>query len=253
MISGILLSLNVDPPKSEYSFFANDAVTVVIDEFQQVVAAEGIVAERQLRSVVQTHRHVGYVFAGSATTLLMAMTSDHSRPFYRLGASLYLGPIPRKDFRAYIHSAFAKTGVDAADAAVGQIPDTAKDVPYSVQVLADRVWKGAQRSERTTVEASDVSAAASQSLDLYDPRYTALEAQPTPNQRKALVAAAHSEDGTNLTAAAVARAHRLAVSALRRALDALVEKGILRKVRRGRVKYVFEDPMFGAWVGEVFG
>ena len=71
------------------------------------------------------------------------------------------------------------------------------------------------------------------------------------------MAAAHSEDGTNLSAAAVARAHRLVVSALRRALDALVEKGILRKVRRGRergrVKYVFEDPMFGAWVGEVFG
>lgn len=70
-----------------------------------------------------------------------------------------------------------------------------------------------------------------------------------------MVAAAHSEDGSNLTAAAVAREHRLAVSALRRALDALVDKGILRKVRRGRerVRFVFEDPMFRVWVREVFG
>jgi hypothetical protein len=58
---------------------------VVIDEFQQLVNEGGITAERQLRSVIQTHRHVSYVFAGSKTRLLIDMTSDHARPFYKLG------------------------------------------------------------------------------------------------------------------------------------------------------------------------
>ena len=67
-------------------------------------------------------------------------------------------------------------------------------------------------------------------LDLYDLQYATLQSQLTPNQRMALLAAARSPNGTSLTSAGTARTHRLAVYALRRALGALVEKGILREV-----------------------
>ena len=73
-------------------------IAIVVDEFQQVLAQDGINGERALRAVVQRHQYLAYVFAGSATTLLMAMTSDHNRPFYRLGSKLFLGPVPRADF-----------------------------------------------------------------------------------------------------------------------------------------------------------
>ena len=40
-------------------------VAVVLDEFQQLVTAGGIKAERQIRASVQMHQNVSYLFAGS--------------------------------------------------------------------------------------------------------------------------------------------------------------------------------------------
>ena len=53
-------------------------VVVVIDEFQELIRQGGERAERQIRSAVQRHRRVGYIFAGSATRMLADMTSDTS-------------------------------------------------------------------------------------------------------------------------------------------------------------------------------
>ena len=73
-------------------------IGVVIDEFQVVTEFGGIDAERILRAAVQRHRHLSYVFAGSHTRMLLSMTTEHDRPFYRLGDSQYLGPVPREEF-----------------------------------------------------------------------------------------------------------------------------------------------------------
>jgi DNA-binding IclR family transcriptional regulator len=49
-------------------------VVVILDEIQQIVI-ERSAAEKQLRATIQAHRHVSYVFAGSAVRLLSAPTS----------------------------------------------------------------------------------------------------------------------------------------------------------------------------------
>jgi hypothetical protein len=77
------------------------SILVVLDEFQQLVAEGGITAERQIRASVQTHQHLSYIFAGSKTRLLTDMTTHHARPFYRMGSSLFLGPIARAAFAPY--------------------------------------------------------------------------------------------------------------------------------------------------------
>ena len=133
-------------------------VALIIDEFQQLVAEGGIAAERQLRAVIQRQRYVAYVFAGSDESMMTAITSEHSRPFYRLGSKRYLGPIPRADFRAHLRSVFDRSGVDIADGAVEQILDLSRDVPYSVQRLALTCWE-ATRRPRPSLESMPAPAA----------------------------------------------------------------------------------------------
>jgi hypothetical protein len=115
-------------------------IAVVLDEFQQLVAAGGINAERQIRASVQTHQHVSYLFAGSKTRLLTDMTSNHARPFYRMGSSLYRGPVPRTAFAPFILEGFERRGFRVAAGAVERVLGLAEDVPYSVQRLAHRCW-----------------------------------------------------------------------------------------------------------------
>lgn len=66
---------------------------LIVDEFQKVIELGGTQAESQIRAAIQRHKRVGYVFAGSKTRMLTAMTMDAARPFYRLGAVRFIGPV----------------------------------------------------------------------------------------------------------------------------------------------------------------
>lgn len=92
-------------------------VALVLDAFQEVVEDGGVEAEEQIRSAIQQHRHVGYVFASSKTRLLADMVTAPTRPFYRMGSVLFLGPVPRSDFAAFIERGFTKADIPVHPAA----------------------------------------------------------------------------------------------------------------------------------------
>jgi hypothetical protein len=53
---------------------AKRPTALVIDEFQKVIQLGGQGAEAQMRAAVQRNTDVGFIFAGSKTTLLNDMT-----------------------------------------------------------------------------------------------------------------------------------------------------------------------------------
>src|SRR5271170_412297 len=85
---------------------AHRSVGLIIDEFQKIVELGGASAEAQIRAAIQRHKRTGYVFAGSKTKIMSAMTGDASRPFYRLGGVCFVGPLPREDFYAFLAGKF---------------------------------------------------------------------------------------------------------------------------------------------------
>ena len=74
-------------------------VAVVLDEFQQVLEYGSDRVERKLRSVIQAHRQVSYVFLGSRKHLIQKMVLDRNRPLYRAGGHYPLGPIAEKHWQ----------------------------------------------------------------------------------------------------------------------------------------------------------
>ena len=228
-------------------------VAVVIDEFQQTVAEDGIAGERALRAVVQRHQRLAYVFAGSATTLLTAMTSDHNRPFYRLGSKLFLGPVPRPDFSQHIREGFGAIGVAIAPEVIARLFDEAEDVPYNVQRLAHEIWTASRGPEVATVTAQLVEEAIARLVSSETPTYGRLVSQLPPAQLKTLVAVAAAPGGYVLTATKTAKRYGMAVSTLRRALTSLEDKGLLRQdySTPGQVTWCYEDPLFATFVRRV--
>jgi hypothetical protein len=113
----------------------NRPVGLIIDEFQKVIELGGKAAESQIRAAIQRHKRVGYVFAGSKTRMLTAMTMDAARPFYRLGKVRFIGPVPKADFEAFLRSKFEVSGFRIEDeAAIRIILDLAEEVPYNVRL-----------------------------------------------------------------------------------------------------------------------
>ena len=235
---------------------AGRRVAVVIDEFQQVVeqggSGGGVIAERQLRAVVQQHDHVAYVFAGSKTSLLTEMTGDPSRPFYRLGARLFIGPVPRADFARFLQGGFETAGFEIEEDAITAILDLAEDVPYNVQRLAHECWnylrdhQGERMSEK--LEAADVRSVLERLVRRDDPFYTQTWNRLTATQQKALLALVGGS-GQGLFAKEVLRTYGLPLSTMRTALEALVKVGIARQEEAlGSVRLRLEDPFFAAWL-----
>ncbi len=231
------------------------SVAVIIDEFQEVIEHGGDSAEEQIRSAIQRHTHVAYVFAGSKTRLLAAMVSDASRPFYRLGSVHFLGPIPRADFAAFLSATFRRTGVAIADDGVVAILDLAADVPYNVQALASASWNRAavlsqsgRGKARQLVDAAFVAMVMDSEARRLDPLYTQTWGALTAPQRQALLAVI-GERGKGLTATATGKKYRLPIPTMQRALEALEKKLIIREDQvSGSVHYRLEDPLFQAWV-----
>lgn len=238
-------------------------VSLVLDEFQRVVAEGGAKAEGQIRAAVQQHRHVGYVFAGSDTRMLTAMVTDHSRPFYRLGSSIFIGPVPREDFRRFLSDKFAQggfaiTGRDPkadtqADrpSPLDQILDFAEEVPYNVQALAHACWDllvGTQDAAERVLSPDLVREALDRIVRRSGPFYTAQWVPLTSLQKKTLLAVVE-EDGRQMQSRKVTRAIGVNPSSVQKALIKLTESNILREeATAGENRYRFEDPFFSHWI-----
>ncbi|MGB3543751.1 AAA family ATPase [Rubrivirga sp.] len=227
---------------------AEHPVAVVIDEFQRVVEDGGVSAEGQVRAAVQAHDHVGYVFAGSKTRMLAEMTGDESRPFYRLGARLFVGPVPREDFRPALTSGFADAKLDVSEDAVEAILDLAEDVPYNVQRLAHESWAEALATGEP-VTAERVQATLERLVSRDDPFYTQTWNGLSRTQKQALLAVAR-EGGTGLYSGDLLRAYDLSSpSTMQAAIVGLVKAGVAREEEyQGGVRVRLEDPFFTAWL-----
>jgi hypothetical protein len=235
-------------------------VGLIIDEFQWIIELGGKEAEKQIRSAIQRHKRIGYVFAGSKTRMLIDMTTQASRPFYRLGSLRFIGPVPRADFIQFLLDKFSAggfkvegaTGKEAATGgAVALILDLAEEVPYNVQLLAHTCWeqlRGAARGERVLT-----AKVVQNSLELiarrYDPFYTQLWKDLTTIQQQTLVAVIN-ERGRGMLANSVVRAVGKGASTIAKSLEALIGREILREEERaGEIRYRFEDPFFAVWIG----
>jgi hypothetical protein len=222
-------------------------VAVVLDEFQQLVADGGVTAERQIRASVQTHQHLSYIFAGSKTRLLTDMTTHHARPFYRMGSSLFLGPIPRSAFAPFLTDGFEARGFKVAAGAIERILDLAEDVPYSVQRLAHRCWDLLAGMGKTLTPIFVERALERIALE-EDPAYTQLWLSLTTVQKKAL-SAVIGASGRLLLSKAVNDQYGLPVASMQKALKALTERGIVREEQTlGAVRLRLDDPFLATWL-----
>lgn len=221
---------------------------LILDEFQRIIDRGGPDAEGQLRAAVQTHRHLAYIFAGSATRVLAAMTGEASRPFYRLGERRFLGPIPRPAFREFLARGL-KPALVVTDEGVEAILDRAEDVPYNVQLLAHACWEAGQASRAgTRLTPEFVMGVEASAARRSDPLFTQLWTSLTAPQQKALLALIH-EAGKGLASAAVSRKYGVPVPTLQKAVRALEARGIVREEGvKGEVRLRLEDPLFGSWV-----
>ncbi len=133
-------------------------IIVCIDKFQNIAFYEDPLAlQKKMRAAWQQHSHVAYCLYGSKRHMITDLFENKSMPFYKFGDTVFLNKIASAHWIDFIVSSFKKTGKTISTKVAQLIPLTAKEHPYFVQQLAQKVWANTLKtaSDKTVTGSTD--------------------------------------------------------------------------------------------------
>jgi len=224
-------------------------LVVVIDEFSDLPKYDGQTLEKAMRSEIQQHDHVGYIFSGSEYSVMLSMTQDKRRAFYKLGRIMKLGPIERGAYLDFINDWFQKGTYKVERHELEKILKLGTDVPHNIQRLCHTAWELAS-------ETGEITPLLIEKLPLViaqqDSPHFELLWQTASQQQKALLIALSKEPDAKPFSREFQLTHSIGPSSsIKASLDSLRRKGILFTTPDG--SYQFSDIFMRYWIGYLKG
>ena len=219
-------------------------LVVIIDEFSELTKYDGDTLEKALRSEIQKHQNIAYIFSGSEQSVMLAMLRDRKRAFYKLGRIMELGPIDRPGYQKFILQWLKKGGLTASASDLQRLFELGHDVPYNIQRMCNNMWDLAQKDNQVTSTLIEMLPNIIARQD--SPHYELLWRTASALQRKILIALSKEPDIKPLTKEFALRYQISPPSSIKASLVSLIKKGILYQTLKG--SYQFTDDFMPYWI-----
>jgi hypothetical protein len=261
LVSGLKLSGSVDPmtgqpsvsvslepsDKPNYLDKAMDALAaysvkqkllVIFDEFQEIASYSEQGFEKRLRSHIQKHSHIAYIFSGSQKHILSQMFNTSDRAFFQMATSYPLNRIELKHYITWAKAIFAKKKTTLDDDTVGDIVERCDFQPMYIQQFLFELWR------QDEINPGVIGAIEMKILARRENEFMILWDSLTPNQRKALRLLAVTGGQGIYYAESLHRFGFKSGSILKRALTSLSSREIITKNKTHHI----HDAMLKKWV-----
>jgi len=217
---------------------------VVFDEFQQIGQLKTDRAEKIMRSSIQRHKGISYIFMGSKKHLIFDMFNNPNRPFYKSSKPFPLGKIDRNELLGFIQTKFKTTKKILPKELAEKIIEICECHPYYIQYLCNIIWEKVKAKE--SIKKKNFS----ESLDLLLSResstYETTWDLLTIKQRQVLLALAKVAPDEKLFSSAFLERYSLgSASSVQRTLRSLIDKDLIDK--EGDF-YTIIDVFFKKWL-----
>lgn len=224
-------------------------LAVLFDEFQGVLKADPsgktIAA---MRSRIQFHDRIPYVFAGSDRTRMSEIFTDSESPFYKSAMDLSVDSIPGDEFWDFIERRFASGKVALDPGFRLFVEQTGIETPGDLQQLCSFVWSYVRASGRKKATSEDAADALEDILKAENDPFERLADAVSPVQLKLLRSIARL-GGESIYSQEFLQASGIrAPGTLTRAANQLLSQKILRKTREG---WFIENPFFRLWLARI--
>jgi AAA+ ATPase superfamily predicted ATPase len=210
---------------------------VVFDEFQELISLDKSL-DKRLRSVIQFHKNINYLFLGSAESMMKQIFENKKSPFYHFGQLFTLKKIPYNDFYSFLRDRFAVIN-DNAPIIVEKILDFSQCHPYYTQQFAFHIWMALEREKYSENIINDVI---ENVIQLHDNDFERLWNSFNNTDKKVLIELAFEQP--NLLSSSASYKRGSASSTIFSSLKRLTGKSILIKME----KYEIDDPFFRKWI-----
>jgi len=225
----------------------NRKVVIILDECQRILEYHGDMVERKLRSAIQHHRNVSYIFLGSRKHLVQEMFLTKSRPLYRAAGHYPLGPIEEKHWLPFIRQRFAASKKTIADEQIRSICRLTEGHPFFTQHLCHVLWEMADSDVAISDEL--IHKAQRLLLDRESFAYTTLWESLAVNQQRFLKGLAQEASGVKPFASTFTRRYGLrSASNAQRAVDALISREI---IDRDNGSFCIADRLLKLWIQQM--
>jgi len=212
---------------------------VVLDEFQEIFRiGDGL--DRLLRSVMQNHVNVNYVFLGSSESMIREIFERKGSPFYRFGTLMNLEKIPQKQFTLFLEERF-KHICGQSKEITKEIIDITESHPFYTQQLSYIVWELLVKSGYSPDTVKD---ATNEIIQSHDNDYERIWNGINRTDMMVLTGIA-STDISPLSDEFSKMYGTGATSTVFSSLKRLAGKGLLLKAKGS---YAIDDPFFKRWI-----
>jgi len=219
-------------------------LVVVMDEFSDLPKYNGGTVEKAMRSEIQQHTRIGYIFSGSEHAVMLAMCRDRRRAFYKMGRLMELGPIPRGVYAEFVQGWMKKGGRTVSRDDLDRLFFLSDDIPYNIQRMCHTLWE--QTRDVPSVSRDRIEGLP-HLIARQDSAHFELVWQSASQQQKALLMALAEEPKAKPFSRDFQLKYAIGPSSsIKASLESLVRKGILTRSRSGA--YRFADTFMRYWV-----
>jgi hypothetical protein len=220
------------------------ALVVVFDEFQDILNLKDYKeALARLRSKIQFHSKIPYIFAGSIRNRMDDIFNRPDSAFFKSAISLEVGPIDRVRFVAFLRDKFSLGNRAVSQPVFERIFEIADNIPGDIQQLCGAIWE--ITSYRAKIDESIMPKALQLIYSREFKGYETVLVQLTATQLKCLVGLAKHGGNAPLSAEFIRKTGI--------ALPATIKKTLLRLIKlkiiyRYQSEYKFVNPFFKSWL-----
>lgn len=116
-------------------------IKFVLDEFQDILRISDDFILEQIRSIIQHHEAVTYVFLGSIESVMTKIFSSKASPFFHFAKIMTLEGLDIDELFAYTSSLFSKNNITFDDSLLNTLKFLNGHPDYSIQVLQAIYYK----------------------------------------------------------------------------------------------------------------
>lgn len=225
-------------PQKIASSYKRRAV-VIFDEFQEIENLDGKFFEKKIRSFIQHHNDVCYIFMGSKTHIITDMFNNPERAFYKSAAVYPLPVINKKEMENFVYKRFHDSGKNVSRQLSGEIVEIANNIPYNVQLLSFNVWLLVEHN----INKEDVKKAIDVIMHTQNELFFSLYDSASLHQRSVLYALSQTKE--IFSQDTILKYNLGTSSSVQASLKALIRNNIVHKDKN---LYYIADPFFKIWL-----
>ena len=219
-------------------------LVVVFDEFQDILnTGDANEAIALLRSKIQFHRNIPYVFVGSIRHKMDEIFISPSSAFFKSAIPISVDPLPYEEFSKFLIKKFEKGHRKVLGETLKQVFEIANNITGDIQQLCETLWE--VTPEGDAVPSDKLKAALELIFSREQKSYEAFVSLLTDFQLKCLSALAKEGGKKIYSMDFIKTVGPHSSASVNRAMTRMIDINILFK--RGK-EIRFVNPFFKAWL-----